>query len=331
MMKTIVIFLLSGILFVPYGCKEQQPEETPTPFVSESYVLVDDGVELRVKTVGNGPETVVITPAIYLEYEFERLIDESRTLVFYDVRGRGKSSAIAGPSKLGMEFEISDLEVLRSHLGKEKVSLLGWSYHGAMVALYAAQYPNYVNRVIQVGALAPSFEIQKRATSTPMDSESQVLLERLKSEGLDKTDPERFCMEYGNVYMKRIFYDPSKISLFYSDRCKYKNEMPENVTFHLNAIFSSISEWDWTANVKGLEVPVLAIHGRNDPSCPLEGARLWISMLRNARLLVIPNAGHLPFVEDPELFYSSVDAFLRGDWPDRAEVVGVPVSRTSGD
>jgi proline iminopeptidase len=323
--KGIVIYLLLGIFFVPFGCEDKKPQEPSKPYVSESYVKVDDGVELRLKTVGNGPETVVVIPAIYLEYEFEKLIDESRTLVFYDVRGRGKSSKIIDSSRIGMDIEISDLETIRHHLGKEKISLMGWSYHGAMVALYASQYPSHINRVIQVGAVAPTTEIQKRATSTPMDNESQALLERLRSEGLDKTDPERFCEEYKNFYMKRIFYDPLKIELFLSDKCKCENEMPENVNFHLNAIFASVGEWDWAEKIKKLEVPVLAIHGVRDPSCPLEGARVWVSLFRNARLLVVPNAGHMSFVEDPDLFYSAVDTFLRGEWPDRSEIVGVPV------
>ena len=252
MEKRIAIFLLLGIVFVSYGCKEKIPEETSKPYVSESYVMVDEGVELRLKTVGNGPDTVIINPAIYLEYEFEKLIDESRTLVFYDVRGRGKSSKIVDSSRIGMDIETSDLEALRLHLRKQKVSLIGWSYHGAMVVLYASRYPSHINRVIQVGAVAPTAEIQKRATSTPMDNESQALLERLRSEGLDKTDPERFCMEFRDIYMKRIFYDPLKIGLFLSDRCKCENEMPENVNFHINAIFASVGEWDWTERIKKL-------------------------------------------------------------------------------
>lgn len=328
--KKISIFLLLGVLFIAYGCKDKKPEEISKPFVSESHVMVDDGIELRIKTVGNGSETVIIPLAIYFEYEFERLIDPERTLVFYDMRGRGRSSAVTDPSRLGMDIEISDLEAVRHHLGKERVSLIGWSYLGAMVVLYATQYPSHIDRVIQVGAVAPTSEIQKRATSTPVDSESQALLERLRKEGLDKTDPEQFCVEYKNIYMKRIFYDPSKISLFRSDRCKCENEMPENVAFQLNAIFASIGEWNWMERIQDLGVPVLTIHGINDPSCPIDGSRFWVSSLRNARILVIPKAGHMPFVEDPDLFYSAVDTFLKGEWPDRAEVVGVPMSLTNG-
>jgi len=323
--KTFSAFLFLCTLIAIYGCKEKRPEETPTPFVSESYVLVDEGVELRLKKVGNGPDTVVIPLAIYFEYEFEKLIDESRTLVFYDVRGRGRSSAVSDTSKLGMDFEISDLEALRSHLGKERISLIGWSYLGAMVVLYAAQYPGHVDRVIQVGALAPSAKIQKRATSTPIDSESQALLDKLREEGLDKTDPEQFCEEYKNIYMRRIFYDPSKISLFLSDRCKCENEMATNMAAKLDAVINSIGQWNWKVNIRDLNVPVLAIHGAQDPSCPLDGARTWTSWLRNARIVVIPEAGHMPFVEQPELFYPSVDVFLKGEWPESAEVLGVPV------
>jgi proline iminopeptidase len=323
--KTALAFLLLGAVVITCGCKDKEPEETPTPFVSESYLMVDEDVELRLKKVGNRPDTVVVPLAIYFEYEFEKLIDESRTLVFYDMRGRGRSSAVSDASKLGMDFEISDLEALRLHLGKEKISLIGWSYLGAMVVLYAAQYPDRVDRVIQVGALAPSAEIQKRAISTPMVSESQALLDKLREEGLDKTDPKQFCEEYKNIYMRRIFYDPSKISLFLSDRCKCENEMPTNMAAKLDAIFASIGEWNWKERIRDLNVPVLAIHGAQDPSCPLDGARTWVSWLRKGRLVVIPKAGHMPFIEQPELFYPSVDVFLKGEWPESAEVLGVPV------
>lgn len=326
MKKNSVVFL-SGFLILVFGCKGKgdKVEEETKPFVSEGFVTVEEGVELRYKTIGNGPQIVIIPSAIYLEYEFEQLIDESRTLVFYDQRGRGKSSAVADSSRLGMDVEISDLEALRLHLGKEKISLIGWSYLGAMVVLYAAQYPSYIDRVVQVGAMAPSHEIQKKATSTPIDGESQALIDKLRGEGLDETDPKRFCEEYLNIYMRRIFYDPFKISLFRSDRCRCENEMPENMAIQLEAIFDSLGDWDWKERINALNVPVLGIHGEQDPSCPLEGARAWISWLRNGRLVVIPEAGHMPFVEQAELFYPSVDAFLKGEWPENAEILGVPV------
>jgi len=205
-----------------------------------------------------------------------------------------------------------------------QVSLIGWSYLGGLVILYANQYPEHVNRIVQIGPISPTYDLFVQAASTPVDSESMAQLKKLQDEGLDKTDPEKFCTEYWNIYMKRIFYDPDNIKLFRSDKCKCENEMPDSVSMQMLAIIGSLGEWDWLEEVQGLEAPVLTIHGDSD-TLPLDGSRVWVSSLRNARLLFVREAGHLPFVEQPEVFYPAVDTFLKGEWPAGAEVFGVPI------
>jgi len=322
-MKRLLIFFGIAILIFSFGCKGSDKEGNFPP--NEGFVEVEDDIEIFFRTIGDGPELVIVPAGMYMDIEFKKLANEDRTLVFYDMRGRGRSSTVDDPEWLGMNFDILDLETLRQYLGGVRVSLIGWSYLGAMVALYALKYPDKVKRVVQVGPLPPTQEIFAKATSTPMDSESQALVKKMKDEGLDKSNPERFCYEYWNIYMKRIFYDPEKLSRFQSYKCKCKNELPENVNFHLSSIIKSLGDWDWREDLKNLEVPVLTIQGEQDPSCPLEGARTWAAWLRNARLLVIPEAGHMPFVEQPDAFYPSVEAFLKGEWPERTEVLGVPV------
>ena len=189
------------------------------------------------------------------------------------------------------------------------------------MVLYANEYPDHVKRVIQVGPLPPTYDIFTKSTSTPIDSESQAQLEKMKEEGLDKTDPESYCNAFWGAYMKRIFYDSAKISLLRSDKCKFTNEMPDNVFFQLGGIIGSIGEWDWRGLAKNIKVPVLAIHGDHD-TIPMEGAQEWAVFLANARLLVVPKAGHLPFVERPEVFYPAVESFLNGEWPEKAVDVG---------
>lgn len=291
---------------------------------NEGYVAVDEGVELWYKTIGEGPEAVVVPAGVYMEYEFEKLADDSRTLILYDMRGRGRSSAVTDFSMLSMEGEIADLEAIRQHIGKEKVSLIGWSYLGGLVVLYASRYPEHVNRVVQIGPVSPTYELYMQSRSSPIDEESMAQLKRLQDEGLDKTDPEKFCTESWDIYMKRIFYDPEKIALFHSDKCKCQNEMPDNVSKQLGAIIGSLGEWDWREELPGVEAPVLTIHGDSD-SLPLEGSRVWVKILHNARLLFVREAGHLPFVEQPEIFYPAVDTFLKGEWPAAAEVFGAPI------
>lgn len=314
--KKFCIFLAAGILILAFGCKGTGDEvEIP---VIERFVTVDEGVELRYKTVGDGPEAIVIPAGIYLEYELEKLADKKRTLIFYDQRGRGKSSSIADQKQISMDKEISDLEKLRVHLGKEKISLIGWSYLGGMVFLYASQFPENVDRVIQIGPISPTFAIYSKTKVTPMDKEDIAKLKKMQDEGLAETDPEAFCREFWNIYMKQAFFDNTKIGLFRADICQCENETRERVMFQLMAIIQSIGQWDWTEKAKQLDVPVLTIQGDYD-SLPLEGAQLWASSLPDARLLVVPEAGHMPMVEQPELFYPAIDQFLNGQWPGEAK------------
>jgi len=318
--KKFISFLLAGALALAFGCTQKEKameveDEKVKLNVNEGYVTVDEGVELRYKTIGDGPEAIVVPAAIYMEYEFEKLADPSRTLIFYDQRGRGKSSPVSNLRTISMDSEIADLEAIRKHLGKEKISLIGWSYLGGMVFLYATQYPERVNRIVQVGPISPAYEIFVQSGSTPFDEESLAQLKKLQEDGLEKSDPERYCQEYWNIYMKRIFHDPEKIGSMRSDKCKCANEVPANVNMQLLAIIGKLKEWDWREMAQGLDVPVLTIHGESD-TLPIEGSRVWVQALGNARLLIVREAGHLPFVEQPDIFYPAVETFLKGEWPD---------------
>ncbi len=68
------------------GCIEQM--ERPT----EGYVEVNPGVEIYFERVGDGPEVVVIPAGMYLREEFAVLASPTRSLLFLDQRGRGRSS-----------------------------------------------------------------------------------------------------------------------------------------------------------------------------------------------------------------------------------------------
>ncbi|MBN1224370.1 MAG: alpha/beta hydrolase [Candidatus Aminicenantes bacterium] len=322
-MKRFIAFVSVGALIWTFGCRgERRLQGLST---SDGFVKIGDNVHLYFKSIGEGSDVIIIPAAAYLEYEFERLAAKDRTLIFYDMRNRGRSCHISNASQISMDNEVSDLECLRQHLGKEKVSLIGWSYLGAMVILYALEYPERVSRIIQIGPLPPTQALFAKSKATPMDEKNQARLNKMKEEALESTVPETFCKKYWEIYLKRIFYDPEKISHFRSDKCKFENEMPDNVNFQLGAVIDSLGKWDWLDKLNAIKIPVLTIHGDSDPTCPLEGSRTWVAWLQTARLFIVPNAGHMPFVEDPDLFYSAVNTFLKGEWPENSEIVGVPV------
>ena len=51
-----------------------------------------------------------------------------RRIVSYDVRGRGRSSPVEDKGRLGVTFDLSDLEAIRRHLGLADATVIGHGY-----------------------------------------------------------------------------------------------------------------------------------------------------------------------------------------------------------
>jgi pimeloyl-ACP methyl ester carboxylesterase len=67
--------------------------------------------------------------------------------------------------------------------------------------------------------------------------------------------------------------------------------------------------YDWRATLADLSVPTLVMHGEDD-LLPPAVARALAQLLPNARLALVPGAGHMPFWEAPETFFTLVEQFL---------------------
>ena len=65
----------------------------------------------------------------------------------------------------------------------------------------------------------------------------------------------------------------------------------------------------------GIEAPILLVHGDRDDSIPVERAVQFRRLLTTAELCVMPNTGHNPPGEKPELFNPAVLDFLRRHYP----------------
>lgn len=69
---------------------------------------------------------------------------------------------------------------------------------------------------------------------------------------------------------------------------------------------------DSTEVLRATDVPALVVVGDQDALSPVEQAQEMVDALPHGRLVVLPDAGHLTAVEDPEAFAAAVVAFLEG-------------------
>ena len=278
----------------------------------EFRVPVQEGINLYGRIVGYGPDTVIVPASMYLAQDFKPLV-EDRTLIFYDLRRRGGSDYVSDPNQIGIEFDVADLEAVRAALGIERFSLIGWSYLGAMVALYASEYPEHVERVVQIGPMGPRpvQPIGEGQRGSVPDSEDIEYLAGLREEGKQEVDPVGYCRAWVQLeLLPSIMGRPETISNTRMDPCIYRNEWPDRVFETLS--LATPQDWDYSDRAALVQAPVLTVCGSADPSGLIEGGREWVSLLPNARLLELEGIGHLPWVESPERFFSEVNAFLRG-------------------
>src|SRR6185295_13131828 len=100
----------------------------PPMQTAEGFVFVRPGLHLYYRTVGNGPEVVLVPNANWLA-ELLAPLSPGRTLLFYDPRSRGRSSTVSESRQLSLEADVEDLESVRRYFGADRISLLGSSYH----------------------------------------------------------------------------------------------------------------------------------------------------------------------------------------------------------
>jgi len=120
-------------------------------------------------------------------------------MISYDMRNRGRSDSLTDTSKISIQADVNDLEAVCRHFNAPKVSLIGESYLGMMVVLYATQHPEYVERIVQIGPVPRKFGSKYAPEHTAQDADripdpaQMKNLERLRAEGFEKDHPPEYC------------------------------------------------------------------------------------------------------------------------------------------
>jgi proline iminopeptidase len=285
------------------------------------YVTTEDGVRLYYHVVGSGSPVVIVPGGLFLERDFAQLA-HGRTLVFYDMRNRGRSDRVKDSTRISIGHDVRDLEAVRQKIRAERVALIGWSYLGMMVMRYAAEHPERVARVIQIGPIPSQYGMPiqdslKAHDSIPVpDPSSLAGLARLRASGLAVRDPRGYCEQDYLVNRVRLVGNPGAAGRV-PDLCAIPNEWPTVLERHFALLFRSIArdEGPGWGSYAQLSFPVLTIHGTRDRNAPYGAGREWAARLRDGRLLMVHGGGHMVWLDAPRVVFPAIDSFLRGQWP----------------
>jgi pimeloyl-ACP methyl ester carboxylesterase len=316
----------------PFPVKEsaqpnQEEQAQSRAGVEEGYVPTSDGLRLYYRKVGRGPRTVIVPLRLFLFNDFKQLGD-SFTVISYDTRNRGLSSPVEDNSKLTIEADIEDIERVRRHFGVKRFTLIGYSYMGMGVVLYAMKYPRRVERLVQLGPVPLKYGTKYPASLTANDEKpvpdpaAMARIEERRKEGMDQNSPREFCEMQWQVIRFMLVGNPANVEKLGPGVCEMPNEWPANLARHFQYHFASVQRLNISKAEAGrVSIPVLTIHGTKDRNAPYGAGREWDMLLPNARLVTIEGGAHQSFAEFPEIVFPAIRTFLNGKWPKNAERV----------
>ncbi len=83
-------------------------------------------------------------------------------------------------------------------------------------------------------------------------------------------------------------------------------------TDSLAAALAVMADTDLRAGLEAVRVPALVVHGGKDRIVPVAAGRWLASHLPAAEAMLLPDAGHAPFLTEDTVFYAAAERFLNG-------------------
>ncbi|MCC7002170.1 MAG: alpha/beta hydrolase [Gemmatimonadaceae bacterium] len=235
-----------------------------------------------------------------------------RQVILYDQRGRGESSPPPGIRAARVEHDVLDIVALREALGIGAWDLVGHSWGGGLALLAAAEDHTRVRRVVTfdaVGATSGWLDtLHERALAHLVSREATVAhaaLVQLDPRALFEPDAQRHG-EYSRTMYPAWFHDQAMLA--------FAPPLARSETGAMVASRLRRDGFDWRDRYAAVRAPVLLIHGRED-ALPIEEAHRSAALIPNARVVEIPEAGHMPFFENPEPSFTAAMAFLDAEEP----------------
>lgn len=256
-----------------------------------------NGAELHYSTRGSGVPCIV--PCLIGTRQFEHMtpppLTDSFRFIYVDLRGGGKSSG--EPSQLTFDVLAADFEAVRKDVGAERVAVLGYSISGVLALEYGRRCPETVSHVITAGT-PPSGDIPKLVQALTAFFEADASEERkaILRENYAKLPPGTPPTQAVFAQTPMRFFDPHFDAMPLFAEAEFKPKLFEHVLGPLTA------QWDVTADMKSLRVPILLAHGRYDYVSP---HTMWdgiVDGLPDATRRLFERSGHQPFFEEPQQF-----------------------------
>jgi pimeloyl-ACP methyl ester carboxylesterase len=319
-MRNLWLVLLVSALLLITACRAADPPKSESPPeqkgdskamqpVSSGYVEVN-GIKLYHEIYGAGEPVVLLHGGLMTTKEMSPLIQalsRKRKVIAVELEGHGRTVDTDRP--LRFETLGDDVGALIKKLGVGKADVVGWSFGGATALRTAIQHPDDVRRLVV---------ISNPYAHSGWYSETQAGMAQVSSKMAEQ------LMKTPVGIASRDWPQPERFPRFLDK---------------MGALMAQ--DYDWSAEVRQLKMPVMLAFADHDAVSPkhiaeffallgggLKDAGWQNTQFTNARLAIIPGYSHYNFGTAPELG-ASIEKFLDDSMTKPQDTGAAAASRSS--
>ena len=267
------------------------------------YVEID-GNKIGYRSMGSGEPLILLTRMRGTLDTWDPLfldqLAQTHRVITLDYPGTGYSAGTL-PTDLGQLAAF--VNTFASKVGVTRFAVLGWSWGGIVSQAVLMRYPEMVSHAVLVGTAPPGperAEIQQiwleRATKPINDlNDEEILFFEPKSESSRRA---------AKLSRDRIYARPDVVSKIPATQSEFQAFFKAADAFRVDTV-------GLRRQLTKSRVPMLILCGDNDPSVPATNWYPLIGQIPRAQLIVLPESGHGPQHQYPELSAKYIVDFLR--------------------
>lgn len=324
------IVMLSFLVFYPrkYDVPQLQKRESTQYWNLQTgskiaYILVAAKGEKKpfpIIFLQGGPGGIISNRTIEM---LAPLANDGYDIYLYDQIGSGYSDRLADITQYTADRHKADLAAIVEQIGAEKVILIGQSWGGILATLYIAEHADKVAKAIFTcpGPIQPANrEIENRKAPDSLHLK-EPLYTNAQANSTTKTIRSQAVTQLAYLFGSKLASDKemddfqtvlvnrSNKSIVCDTTKALAAQGGNGFYVQIMTIFSLAEIKDPRQKLKEATFPVLIMKGQCDNQ-KWGFTQEYAEIFPNARLVVIPNAGHSIGVEQPGLYLQTIREFL---------------------
>jgi len=219
------------------------------------------------------------------------------SLALFDFPGQGRAQTLSGPTDVSLDEQVGVLhQILLALNAPGKVNVVGASWGGIVVAVFAARHPELVDKIILA-----SFGVMVSEKMLKLIRKGNELYENGKVDEVSDLLIENFGQHLPENYKKKISYQFSAI-----------NKEKFHTFYAHGKLLETTQSLNKVVDLRNIKAKTLVINGEHDTIMDMEDVKIATAQIPNCETKIITGVGHFLHNEREDILDIYRD-FLSGE------------------